>query len=94
MPTADRARFGGHVHQCLKCQREVQSIEPVIETLAGIAKQISPSEHLGRAIIRQARISTAVTSGPHHGASGGVRPSSQPVASFGHRRVRAVVSVG
>lgn len=94
MPTDDRARFEGHLRSCLKCQRETRSLEPVIETLAGTAKQISPPEHLGRAIIRQARISTAVMSGPHHGAPGGARPASPPVAWFSHRRVGAIVTAG
>lgn len=94
MPTADRARFEGHLRWCLKCQRETQSLEPVIETLAGTAKQISPPEYLGRAIIRQARISTAVMAGTHQGASLGASPFSPLIAWLSHRRVGAIVTAG
>ncbi len=94
MPTADRARFEGHLRWCLKCQRETQSLEPVIETLAGTAKQISPPEYLGRAIIRQARISTAVMAGTHQGASLGASPFTPLIAWLSHRRVGAIVTAG
>ena len=94
MPTADRARFEGHLRWCPRCQAEMQSLEPVIETLAGTAEQISPPEHLGRAIIRQARISTAVMGGTHQGGSLDARPLSALIAWLTHRRVGAIVTAG